>query len=82
MVADEAHTNKHPKAHTHPPTTVHTYLQPHTYTYSHTQEVADEADTVPPLEIENGVMVLDDASFVDGVASAEYTLIKFYAPFV
>ncbi len=28
------------------------------------------------------VMVLDDASFVDGVASAEYTLIKFYAPFV
>jgi hypothetical protein len=29
-----------------------------------------------------GVMVLDDVSFVDGVASTEYTLIKFYAPFV
>ncbi len=29
-----------------------------------------------------GVMVLDDVSFVDGVASAEYTLIKLYAPFV
>jgi hypothetical protein len=34
------------------------------------------------MHVCEGVMVLDDVSFVDGVASAEYTLIKFYAPFV